>query len=350
MNLLCHGRARRWHDPGVDEFSFVALFAAGAFVLRMLWSRDQSAAIATWTRAARLLGGEHETSGGEHVIRVEVDGIPLVARTRSERIGRNASRSTIVVARLPGGERTMVEAVPRGATAWIAPALLATTLGRPERVTGDATFDAKFRVSSTPEALAGELLDGGLRRLLLDVGEGFLVDGGELRIEREGTPADVESLVRIVRFSERIVRAWNDVVRAPERVARALGWIVEDAMVLDADADALVARGVRRGVSCELVVRFREAWALVVVRIAARGASAGAMVRETEAPSGWAESGAVPDTLRALTQTAPRSLVGVQQTEDALELAFDGLGVDPTHVVASVDAALDGLVAQAPYR
>lgn len=334
----------------MDEFSFVAILAAGAFVLRMLWSRDQSAAMATWTRAARLLGGEHETSGGEHVIRVEVDGVPLVVRTRSERIGRNASRSTVVIARLPGGERTMLEAVPRGATAWIAPAVLATTLGRRERGTGDASFDAKFRVSSSPEALAGELLDAGLRRLLLDVGEGFVVDAGELRIEREGTPTDVDSLVRIVRFSERVVRAWNDVARAPERVARALGWVVEGDVVLDAETDGVVARGVRRGVTCELVVRFRDAWALVVVRIASRGASAGAMVRDADVPSGWSESGAVPETLRSLTAAAPRGLVGVQQTEDALELAFDGLGVDPTQVTASLDAALDGLVGQAPYR
>lgn len=332
----------------MDDFSFVALVAAGAFAIRMFWRRDPTAARAMWDRAARLVGGEHAIEGGEHVLRLEVDGVPLVVRTRSEAIGRHASRTTIAHATLPGAARTTLEGVPRGTAKWNAPRLLSVTLGRPDVPTGDVAFDGAFRVSSSPEALASELFDARARRHLLEAREGFVVERGELRIEREGVPTEIEPLLALVRFARGVVRAWNDVVRGPERIARALEWIVEPDVTFDAEADALVARGVRRGVTCELVVRFREAWALVVVRVASASPSTCSVVRDADSSSGW--TGAVPEPLRPLTLAAPRQLVGIQQTHDALELAFDGLDVEPAAVVAALDVTIEAIAAPQPYR
>ena len=144
------------------------------------------------------------------------------------------------------------------------------------------------------------------------------------------------------------MRAWNDVARGPERIAHSLGWIVEPDVTFDAEADALVAHGVRRGATCRLVVRFREQWALVVVCIASSSPSTCSIVRDGEAPSGW--TGAVPDALHAVAQAAPPQLVGIRQTEDALELAFDGLRVEPAAIAATLDATIEAMAATQPYR
>lgn len=108
-----------------------------------------------------------------------------------------------------------------------------------------------------------------------------------------------------------------------------------------------MARGVRRGAPCELVVRFRDEWALAVVRVLGGADERWTLVRSGDS---WTEEGTVPEALRDVAQTAPRVLLGTQRAADALEIAFDGLRPDPARVAAVIDAVVDAATLRAPYR
>jgi hypothetical protein len=336
----------------VEELVFVIVVAAGAFAVRLLATRSgdaKAAELRLWQRVARLLGGEllDDVAAGEHALVIDVDGARLVVRTRSERVGRDVHRFTVAHASpLAGGAHLRIEVVPRGIAAKLARPVLASG----EAATGDETFDGAFRVTGTPKALAIALLDHRLRRALLDTREGFLIEHGELRLEREGVPEEPEPVVAMARHAQRVIRAWSELTGGPHHLARELGWVEDERGPLSPTKDSRIAHGVRRSIVCDLVVRFRDEWALSVVCLRLDAPSEPwSIVRDGE---GWTEHGTVPQSLRDAASLAPRALVGMQRTADALELAFDGLHPPPTSVTTALDAVIDAVDAPAlaPYR
>ncbi len=337
----------------------VAVLACGAFAVRLLARRGgdaREAELSLWRRAATLVGGE--VVGGtarfpEPAMAISVDDVTLVVRRRSASVGRSETCSTIAhAAPLPGAASLSVHVSPRSATSRLVRPIVERMTGAPV-ATGDDVFDAAFEVRSEPRALANELLDRSLRNLLCDARQGFVVEQGELSTEREGAPEELEPLVELARFAERLVRAWVDTVRGPARVARALEWIPETAR-MEADGEGyLVARGVRRGVPCELVVRFRDDWALTIVRLLGVEDAADArwsVVRDATAGAGLTEDGAVPEPYRLVARGGPDVLVGVRRDGSVVELAFDGLRPEPAQVATVLEAALAAATPDTPYR
>lgn len=343
----------------VNEILLVAVLACGAYAVRLLARRGgdaRKAELELWQRAATLVGGE--MVGGserfsEPAMEIAVDDVPLVLRTRSAVVARTETRSTIAhAAPLPGAASLRVHVSPRSATSRLVRPIVDRLAGA-SVTTGDDAFDAAFDVRSEPRALAIELLDRSLRNLLRDAGQGFVVEEGELSTEREGAPEELEPLVELARFAERLVAAWIDTVQGPVRVARTLEWVPETAR-MEADGEGyVVARGVRRGVPCELVVRFRDDWALTVVRLlGVEGASdaSWSVVRDAASSGGFTETGAVPEPYLLVARGGPSVLVGVRRDGSVVELAFDGLRPEAAQIATVLEAALAAATPDTPYR
>lgn len=339
----------------MEELPLIALLVgAGFFVARRLLgsSKEEHARLdRAWAGAAQRLGAQAHLEPGSpwrtavRRLEGEFEGAAFVIDTfRDGRAERNHVDQTRLRTRgLAGLCPADVRVWPRGAIA-----KLARRLGLGETPTGDEAFDAAFRVTSVPPGVGRELLDGRTRRLLLELGEGFEIEGRTLTILRSGVPSEAEPLVAMGRFAEAIVQRWVDAGRAPARTARALELAGPAPIVeLAAEGATRVASGLRRGRELEVSVLAAGPRLTTIVSCAVGGGAPFALARS---PGGWAAEGDAPAYARSIADAAPPGLARLVGEAGRVALELTGLSHDEDELARLVDGLLEATRGGGAYR
>lgn len=275
-----------------------------------------------WPKAAERAGGT--VSGVPPRIDWRRHGIRFTLSTRRE----GQERVTFARARVPADASWCVRVEPAS--------LIGGVLRGAAFETGDASFDRAFRVSGRPSALLAELFDDRTIRLILGVGERFVVKHGALVVERPGETDDAELLVAMMEYTERLASRWYDVLRSPRRAVAGLGLSSLDELAARPDGLVPIARGIRRGREIMLSVRVGDAALSTVVEVGALA----------EADFSWraGEPGAaLPAPLSPIALAPPATLVGLSQSGHTIAVELAGVDVSGADAANAVDAVLDAL-------
>ena len=334
----------------LDVALLVVVVGGGAAAIRYLATRANDPALdEAWRAAARRVGGEVELvparflRDGRRQIRLSLDDVSMLVRT--EVVGTSRSKNIytrLSAGPLPAATGTRIKCEKRGLVSKLSLKIMADPV-----LTGHAEFDADIHTTGMPESLLFTFLDRPMRSEVLTSQTGFDLDDGLLTISCEGEPADAEPLVKLIRFGEKIVKRWCELVQGPRRLAQHLK--LEARPLTDlGHGPELVAEGQFRGRTLTLLVRVDEAFVLTVLRLA--DPSGGEWTMERSDDDAFSTTGGPPEAVRTFASTAPRALLGLRATGGAIELVFDGLTPDHADVVR----ALEGLLAVAstaqPYR
>lgn len=334
----------------LDAALLLVVLGGGAVAIRYLATRANDPALdEAWRAAARRVGGEVEIvparflQTGRRQIRLVAEDVPMHVRT--EEVGSGSSKNIVTrlsAGPLPTAVGSRIRCEKRSLLS-----KMARELGMDPILTGHADFDNEIHLSGAPEALLFTFLDRATRATILTSDSGFELDEELLMITCEGEPTDAEPLVRLIRFGEKIVRRWCDLVRGPIRLAQHLHLEAKSLTHLGLAAET-VAEGQFRGRPIALLVRATESFVLTILRLddathaewtMERGGDTGAFV----------ETGTPPEVARAFGRVAPRALLGLRTTNGQLELAFDGLVPERDDVVAALEADVAFAPTQ-PYR
>ncbi len=278
-----------------------------------------------WRRAAEKVSGSLTESPPR--IEWRKHGIRLSLSTRRE----GQERVTSARARVPADPSWRLRVERSGI---LGGALLGSSSPRFE--TQDADFDRVWIVSGYPIPLFTELFDDATRRLMLGVGEGFVVQRGALVVERPGETDDADLLVAMMEFTEKLASRWYDVIRSPRRAAAGLGLSSLDGIAARPDGLVPIARGIRRGREVTLSTRVGDEALSTVVEV-------GALAEVDFSWKAGEPSAALPASLAPLALAPPDALVGLSQSGLTIAIELAGVDVSGPDAANAVDAVLDAL-------
>ena len=334
----------------IDVALLVVVVGGGAAAIRYLATRANDPALdEAWRAAARRVGGAVELipsrllRTGWRQIRLVSEDVPILVRT--EEVGSGNSKNVytrLSAGPLPAATGTRIKCEKRGFASKVS-----LKLGVDPLLTGHPEFDADIHSTGKPESLLFTFLDRPMRAEVLLSESGFELDDGLLTISCDGEPTDAEPLVKLIRFADKIVKRWCDLVRGPRRLAQHLH--LEPRSVTDlGSGPELVAEGQFRGRSVTMLVRVENAYVLTVLRLA--DATGAEWTMERDENLDFTNSGEPPEAVTAFASAAPLSLLGLRATDGVVELAFDGLTPEPNDVVSALEGMLAATSAAQPYR